>query len=221
MKAKTKLIIGIVLAVVILAVGLTVTLVVTGNLERDQQQVVRSASQIETAMSTDLGGKTIVLAEDITVEGDLEMSRLANLDLNGHTLTVTGTFSVESDSAAEIEIKSTDGDKAVSGGTIDAGSVDINVPKAHVEWSADVRLGSDGTFSVLTSGDSFSPAASSRREPPPRPNRRSPRSAAESIFLRRPPTWTIKSIFLPPLPTFASTAACLRRVPSRLSHPRA
>ena len=155
MKAKTKLIIGIVLAVVILAVGLTVTLVVTGNLERDQQQVVRSASQIETAMSTDLGGKTIVLAEDITVEGDLEMSRLANLDLNGHTLTVTGTFSVESDSAAEIEIKSTDGDKAVSGGTIDAGSVDINVPKAHVEWSADVRLGSDGTFSVLTSGDSF------------------------------------------------------------------
>lgn len=155
MKAKTKLIIGIVLAVVILAVGLTVTLVVTGNLERDQQQVVRSASQIETAMSTDLGGKTIVLAEDITVEGDLEMSRLADLDLNGHTLTVTGTFSVESDSAAEIEIKSTDGDKAVSGGTIDAGSVDINVPKAHVEWSADVRLGSDGTFSVLTSGDSF------------------------------------------------------------------
>ena len=99
MKAKTKLIIGIVLAVVILAVGLTVTLVVTGNLERDQQQVVRSASQIETAMSTDLGGKTIVLAEDITVEGDLEMSRLADLDLNGHTLTVTGTFSVESDSA--------------------------------------------------------------------------------------------------------------------------
>lgn len=155
MKAKTKLIIGIVLAVVILAVGLTVTLVVTDNLERDQQQVVRSASQIETAMSTDLGGKTIVLAEDITVEGDLEMSRLADLDLNGHTLTVTGTFSVESDSAAEIEIKSTDGDKAVSGGTIDAGSVDINVPKAHVEWSADVRLGSDGTFSVLTSGDSF------------------------------------------------------------------
>ena len=155
MKAKTKLIIGIVLAVVILAVGLTVTLVVTGNLERDQQQVVRSASQIETAMSTDLGGKTIVLAEDITVEGDLEMSRLADLDLNGHTLTVTGTFSVESDSAAEIEIKSTDGDKAVSGGTIDAGSVDINVPKAHVEWSGDVRLGSDGTFSVLTSGDSF------------------------------------------------------------------
>lgn len=155
MKAKTKLIIGIVLAVVILAVGLTVTLVVTGNLERDQQQVVRSASQIETAMSTDLGGKTIVLAEDITVEGDLEMSRLADLDLNGHTLTVTGTFSVESDSAAEIEIKSTDGDKAVSGGTIDAGSVDINVPKAHVEWSADVRLGSDGTFTVLTSGDSF------------------------------------------------------------------
>ena len=155
MKAKTKLIIGIVLAVVILAVGLTVTLVVTGNLERDQQQVVRSASQIETAMSTDLGGKTIVLAEDITVEGDLEMSRLADLDLNGHTLTVTGTFSVESDSAAEIEIKSTDGDKAVSGGTIDAGSVDINVPKAHVEWSGDVRLGSDGTFTVLTSGDSF------------------------------------------------------------------
>ena len=155
MKAKTKLIIGIVLAVVILAVGLTVTLVVTGNLERDQQQVVRSASQIETAMSTDLGGKTIVLAEDITVEGDLEMSRLADLDLNGHTLTVTGTFSVESDSAAEIEIKSTDGDKAVSGGTIDAGSVDINVPKAHVEWSADVRLGSDGTFTVLTSGVSF------------------------------------------------------------------
>ena len=155
MKAKTKLIIGIVLAVVILAVGLTVTLVVTGNLERDQQQVVRSASQIETAMSTDLGGKTIVLAEDITVERDLEMSRLADLDLNGHTLTVTGTFSVESDSAAEIEIKSTDGDKAVSGGTIDAGSVDINVPKAHVEWSADVRLGSDGTFTVLTSGDSF------------------------------------------------------------------
>ena len=155
MKAKTKLIIGIVLAVVILAVGLTVTLVVTGNLERDQQQVVRSASQIETAMSTDLGGKTIVLAEDITVEGDLEMSRLADLDLNGHTLTVTGAFSVESDSKAEIEIKSTDGDKAVSGGTIDAGSVDINVPNAHVEWSGDVRLGSDGTFTVLTSGDSF------------------------------------------------------------------
>lgn len=155
MKAKTKLIIGIVLAVVILAVGLTVTLVVTGNLERDQQQVVRSASQIETAMSTDLGGKTIVLAEDITVEGDLEMSRLADLDLNGHTLTVTGAFSVESDSKAEIEIKSTDGDKAVSGGTIDAGSVDINVPNAHVEWSGDVRLGSNGTFTVLTSGDSF------------------------------------------------------------------
>lgn len=151
MSRKAKLLIGIVIAAVIAVAGIVLSVTVTGYMENKQELIVKNADDLEKAFaeSTD---KTVVLAKDIVYEGDLTLGVLNDFDLNGFDLTVKGDLAIKDENAdGDFVIGKVDENSDV--GTVNAESITLTAPKAHVEWSADVRI--TNGFSVSTSRSTF------------------------------------------------------------------
>ena len=155
MKSRTKLIAGILAAVFVVILGVTITLVVVGIMSGGQESVVRSETDLRTAVAEE-SDKIIVLADDITVSGDLKMTNLRDLDLNGFSLTVPGTFGISTAAAGEMWFGN-DGNGSSTGGMLTAGKIAVAAPNAHVVWNGDVKLTGSGAeaFVVSTSDSTF------------------------------------------------------------------
>lgn len=152
MSRKAKLIAGIIIAVAIAVIGIVVSVSVTANLEGKQQVIVKNAADLENAFS-EKTDKTVVLAKDISVDGDLTLGVLNNFDLNGYSLTIKGNLTIKDASASGNYIVGKV-DKDSDGGKITAKNIKLDTPKAHVEWSADVAF-DEGGFDVSTSQKTF------------------------------------------------------------------
>ncbi len=151
MSRKGKLILGILLAVVIAVAGITTTILLTRQAAEKQPTIVRNEKEFRAAVTKD-SDKPIVLKKDVNVEGDVEITSLNDISLNGKTLTVGGKLSVKSSAAGSMTM----GDE--TGGKIIAQSIAVDAVKAHIDWSADVQLPSNATernFAVKTAPDSF------------------------------------------------------------------
>ncbi len=152
MSRKTKLIAGIVLAVLVAAVGLTASVIVTVTGESRQPVIVRDAASLTSAFSSHEEG-TIVLANDITIDGDLTITDLRSFDLYGHSLTVNGRLTISSEEEGEYDFggDAPDGD-GIGEGRISAGSVSVDVPNADIDWYGGLSVASLGSFVIEDSG---------------------------------------------------------------------
>ncbi len=79
-------------------------------------------------------GKYFVLSKDVTVDGDLDMSKLGNysIDLQGHTLTVKGKLTYQTDDAKDIQIGKTKKKQYIQGGGLVANEIVLSTPNANV-----------------------------------------------------------------------------------------
>ena len=150
MNRKTKLIIGIIVALAIAVAGIVISVTVTASLAGRQPIIVGNAAELKDAFA-ESRDKTIVFADDITADGDLILGTLNDLDLNGHNLTVKGDLTVSGNGKGDYAVGKAD--KNSDGGVITADSITVNAAAAHIEWSADVSYSK--TFSVTTSPSTF------------------------------------------------------------------
>lgn len=154
MKSKRLMTIGIVLALLIAVVGvvLSVSLTACGK----DVITVRSEKELLKAAGTSQE-KTIVLMDDVVVNGDLKVAAPNKIDLNGFGLEVKGTLSADGSGTLVV------GTMALilaRRETVKAQKIDINMPQGHVEWNANIELpasaaASADAMTVVTSASSF------------------------------------------------------------------
>lgn len=154
MKSKRLMTIGIVLALLIAVVGvvLSVSLTACGK----DVITVRSEKELLKAAGTSQE-KTIVLMDDVVVNGDLKVAAPNKIDLNGFGLEVKGTLSA--DGSGTLVVGTTALILACRE-TVKAQKIDINMPQGHVEWNANIELpasaaASADAMTVVTSASSF------------------------------------------------------------------
>lgn len=84
-------------------------------------------------------GKHFVLANDIQIDGDLNMSNLlTDLDLNKHTLTVTGTLIIDTPSQVSLNYGEENGKAYTKGGLINAHTLTVNMPQGNLYIGANL-----------------------------------------------------------------------------------
>ena len=89
-KKKKRIIIAVVAAVLVVAITLGIALPI--YFVNKDKIFVKSAEDFANYND----GTYFVLEKDVTVDGDLTIDRLYNIDLNGHTLVVNGVLTVDS-----------------------------------------------------------------------------------------------------------------------------
>ena len=87
-KKKKRIIIAVVAAVLVVAITLGIALPI--YFVNKDKIFVKTAEDFANYND----GKYFVLDKDVTVNGDLTIERLYNIDLNGHTLTVNGKMTI-------------------------------------------------------------------------------------------------------------------------------
>ena len=154
MKSKRLMTIGIVLALLIAVVGvvLSVSLTACGK----DVITVRSEKELLKAAGTSQE-KTIVLMDDVVVNGDLKVAAPNKIDLNGFGLEVKGTLSADGSGTLVV---GTTALILARRETVKAQKIDINMPQGHVEWNAHIDLPASAATSadamtVVTSASSF------------------------------------------------------------------
>lgn len=154
MKSKRLMTIGIVLALLIAVVGvvLSVSLTACGK----DVITVRSEKELLKAAGTSQE-KTIVLMDDVVVNGDLKVAAPNKIDLNGFGLEVKGTLSADGSGTLVV---GTTALILARRETVKAQKIDINMPQGHVEWNANIELpasaaASADAMTVVTSASSF------------------------------------------------------------------
>lgn len=154
MKSKRLMTIGIVLALLIAVVGvvLSVSLTACGK----DVITVRSEKELLKAAGTNQE-KTIVLMDDVVVNGDLKVAAPNKIDLNGFGLEVKGTLSADGSGTLVV---GTTALILARRETVKAQKIDINMPQGHVEWNANIELpasaaASADAMTVVTSASSF------------------------------------------------------------------
>lgn len=154
MKSKRLMTIGIVLALLIAVVGvvLSVSLTACGK----DVITVRSEKELLKAAGTSQE-KTIVLMDDVVVNGDLKVAAPNKIDLNGFGLEVKGTLSADGSGTLVV---GTTALILTRRETVKAQKIDINMPQGHVEWNANIELpasaaASADAMTVVTSASSF------------------------------------------------------------------
>ena len=154
MKSKRLMTIGIVLALLIAVVGvvLSVSLTACGK----DVITVRSEKELLKAAGTSQE-KTIVLMDDVVVNGDLKVAAPNKIDLNGFGLEVKGTLSADGSGTLVV---GTTALILARRETVKAQKIDINMPHGHVEWNAHIDLPASAATSadamtVVTSASSF------------------------------------------------------------------
>ena len=101
--------------------------------------------------------KTIVLMDDVVVNGDLKVAAPNKIDLNGFGLEVKGTLSADGSGTLVV---GTTALILARRETVKAQKIDINMPQGHVEWNAHIDLPASAATSadamtVVTSASSF------------------------------------------------------------------
>lgn len=136
-KKKKRIIIAVVSAVVIVAIALAIALPIY-FINKDKI-FVKSA---EDFMNYD-DGKYFVLDKDVTVDGDLTLSRAYNIDLNGHSLVVNGTLKYDegADTETTIYIGTKKGDSYIAKGLLQAATIEFATPNAGVVLASSVTVG--------------------------------------------------------------------------------
>lgn len=81
--------------------------------------------------------KTIVLMDDVVVNGDLKVAAPNKIDLNGFGLEVKGTLSADGSGTLVV---GTTALILARRETVKAQKIDINMPQGHVEWNAHIDL---------------------------------------------------------------------------------
>ncbi len=154
MKSNRLMTIGIVLALLIAVVGvvLSVSLTACGK----DVITVRSEKELLKAAGTSQE-KTIVLMDDVVVNGDLKVAAPNKIDLNGFGLEVKGTLSADGSGTLVV---GTTALILARRETVKAQKIDINMPQGHVEWNANIELpasaaASADAMTVVTSASSF------------------------------------------------------------------
>lgn len=154
MKSKRLMTIGIVLALLIAVVGVVLSVSLTA---RGKDVItVRSEKELLKAAGTSQE-KTIVLMDDVVVNGDLKVAAPNKIDLNGFGLEVKGTLSADGSGTLVV---GTTALILARRETVKAQKIDINMPQGHVEWNANIELpasaaASADAMTVVTSASSF------------------------------------------------------------------
>ncbi len=153
MSRKAKLTAGIIVAVVVLAAGIALSVIITDVNASMQPIIVRDEESLVEAFSEVRDG-TIVLGGDITVDGDLTLAHMNNFDLYGSTLTVNGDINIGSDGDRGNYFFGGDGDTedGVPAGTLIAENITVNAPNAHIDWYENLSADS---LTVTTAENSF------------------------------------------------------------------
>ena len=154
MKSKRLMTIGIVLALLIAVVGVVLSVSLTGC--GKDVITVRSEKELLKAAGTSQE-KTIVLMDDVVVNGDLKVAAPNKIDLNGFGLEVKGTLSADGSGTLVV---GTTALILARRETVKAQKIDINMPQGHVEWNANIELPASAATSadamtVVTSASSF------------------------------------------------------------------
>lgn len=142
MPRKKKVIIGVIAAV--LAVAVIAAVVVPVALFFSRNHTVSSAEDLLAVEWDKLNGKAVYLQKDIAVEGDLEIPAGAVVDLHGHTLSVGGALKI---SGGTVQIGTVSGDGFNEKGALSAAALQADDAGSGVELFADTSLG-DGAVNA-------------------------------------------------------------------------
>lgn len=136
-KKKKRIIIAVVAAVLVVAITLGIALPI--YFVNKDKIFVKSAEDFANYND----GTYFVLEKDVTVDGDLTIDRLYNIDLNGHTLVVNGTMTLTSGTEGTLFIGTKKGKEYVAKGLLQAQTLIIDTA------NADVNLTSSATVNTM------------------------------------------------------------------------
>lgn len=137
-KKKKRIIIAVVAAVLVVAITLGIALPI--YFVNKGKIFVKSAEDFANYNE----GTYFVLEKDVTVDGDLTIDRLYNIDLNGHTLVVNGVLTLDSGTEGTLYIGTKKGKEYIAKGLLQADTLLINTA------NADVKLTSSVTVNTMT-----------------------------------------------------------------------
>lgn len=140
MPRKKKIIIGVIAGV--LAVAVLVAVVVPVSIFFTNNLTVSSAEDLLAVDWENLGGKSVYLQKDVTVDGDLEIPSAAVINLNKHSLTVNGTLKITGD----VSIGTVSGDSFSGKGGVSVNSLQVN-SSGGLQLYADTIVG-EGTVAA-------------------------------------------------------------------------
>ena len=140
MPRKKKIIIGVIAGV--LAVAVLVAVVVPVSIFFTNNLTVSSAEDLLAVDWNNLGGKSVYLQKDVTVDGDLEIPSAAVINLNKHSLTVNGTLKITGD----VSIGTVSGDSFSGKGGVSVNSLQVN-SSGGLQLYADTIVG-EGTVAA-------------------------------------------------------------------------
>lgn len=143
MPRKKKVIIGVIAAIltvaVLAAVIVPVTLFFTANV------TVSSEEDLQQLDWNSLGDKTVYLQKDITVDGDLTIPVSAKINLNKHTLAITGTLTIN----GSVQIGTVKGDGFNEKGALSVGNLQASVAEGNVELFSPSSIGEGSVTAAL------------------------------------------------------------------------
>ncbi len=133
-KKKKRIIIAVVAVLLVAAITLAIVLPIVFYY-RDKIMV---SSAEDFANYND--GKYFVLEKDVTVDGDLTIERLYNIDLNGHSLFVNGTLKYVAGTEGTLTIGTKKGKEYVAKGLLQADEIIFETASANVNLVAPVTV---------------------------------------------------------------------------------
>lgn len=129
-KQKRNLLIGVVSAILIVAIVLGIALPIYFT---NRGKIFISTA--EDFNDTDAKGDYYVLKKDVTVEGDLTLSK--DVDLAGYTLTVEGTLTLNASAALNIGTKK--GKEYAEEGALSVKNLVVNMPAGTLNFYANLQ----------------------------------------------------------------------------------
>ena len=133
-KKKKRIIIAVVAAVLVVAITLGIALPI--YFVNKDKIFVKSAEDFANYND----GTYFVLEKDVTVEGDLTIDRLYNIDLNGHTLVVNGTMTLTSGTEGTLVIGTKKGKEYIAKGLLQAQTLVIDTANADINLASSVTV---------------------------------------------------------------------------------
>ena len=133
-KKKKRIIIAVVAAVLVVAITLGIALPI--YFVNKDKIFVKTAEDFANYND----GKYFVLDKDVTVNGDLTIERLYNIDLNGHTLTVNGKMTISAGNEGTLYIGTKKGKEYTSKGLLYADTLEILTDYANVNLVSSLNV---------------------------------------------------------------------------------
>lgn len=133
-KKKKRIIIAVVASLLVVAIALAIILPIVFYYK--DKIMVKSAEDFANYND----GTYFVLEKDVTVDGDLTIERLYNIDLNGHSLVVNGVLRYESGTEGNLFIGTKKGKEYISKGLLQADTIEFNTENAGVNLTSSVTV---------------------------------------------------------------------------------